>query len=137
MATRSGRPARTPRGNPAPDRRRTGEEGQAMKYATLTSAIAVTLSTIAHAQSQRPSASEVFALRTECAKLGETIFGERLTEIFGDERIGIGVHSVGTHYDPNANRCYVQLIDIYEGGLSRYIQLIDGQTEEQLAYCRV
>jgi hypothetical protein len=107
-----------------------------MKYTTLTSTIAIALSTVAHAQSQRPSASEVFALRTECAQRGEAVFEKRLAEIFGDERIGIATHSFGTHYDPKTNRCYVQVIDEYEGGLSGYIQLIDGQTEEQLAYCR-
>jgi len=108
-----------------------------MKYATLASAIAIALSTIAHAQSQRPSASEVFAPRTECAKLGEAIYRKRLTETFGDDRIGIDVHSLGTHYDPHTNRCFVQLVDLNESNSSLYIQLLDGQTEEQLAYCRV
>jgi hypothetical protein len=108
-----------------------------MKYATLTSAIAITLATVAYGQSQRPNASEAFALRSECAKLGKAIFGKRLAETFGDERIGSGIHSVGTHYDPNTKQCYVQLIDVNEDDSSLYIQLLDGQTEEQLAYCRV
>src|ERR1700761_3144176 len=137
MASHSGRLARTARGDTALDRRRTGEEGQAMKFATLVSAIPIALSTVAHAQLQQPSASEVFASRNECVKLGKTILGKRLAETFGDERIGIGIHSLGTRYDPNTSHCYVQLIDVNEDNSSLCIQLLDGQTEQQLAYCRV
>jgi hypothetical protein len=77
-----------------------------------------------------PTATEVFHLRSECAALGKAILqespvGQELTK------------SVVSHYDPQTNRCYVEL-DIRDADLKKVSErldrfLYDGQTREQLA----
>src|SRR3990172_1063562 len=51
---------------------------------------------------QPPTATEVFRLRSECAKLGE--------KILENNTVGSAVtQSQVSHYDPQTNRCYVEL----------------------------
>src|ERR1039457_4652402 len=78
----------------------------------------------------RPTASEVFRLRSECAKLGdklrdENTIGPALTQ------------DVVTKYNPETNRCYalltIQNIEKSED-VGRY--LYDGQTRELLAFTK-
>ncbi|MGA2722947.1 MAG: hypothetical protein ABSG79_11100 [Bryobacteraceae bacterium] len=62
---------------------------------------------------QKPTATEVFNLRTKCAQLGEKINGEYdLTGIWGatsDDLPYPFAQEHFSHYDPKANRCYVEL----------------------------
>ena len=77
-----------------------------------------------------PTATEVFHLRNECAKMGEKILSETL--------IGIDLSkSQVSKYDPKSNRCYVELFiastdpkdELYTNSV-----LYDGQTGEMLAF---
>ena len=80
-----------------------------------------------------PTATEVFHLRNECAKMGEKILSETL--------IGIDLSkSQVSKYDPKSNRCYVELFiastnnslptdKFYTNSI-----LYDGQTGEMLAF---
>jgi hypothetical protein len=75
------------------------------------------------------SASEVFNLRTQCAKLGD--------EILEGEIVGPALtKDIATHYNPKTNRCYAQVTiqpsDLSGGDSSTY--LYDGQTKEMLAF---
>lgn len=78
----------------------------------------------------KPTATEVFNLRTRCAELGEKILASNV--------IGSALaHEQTSHYDPKTNRCYVA-IDVHMGDLNRYqeyysVYLYDGQTGEMLA----
>ncbi len=62
---------------------------------------------------QKPTATEVFNLRTKCAELGEKINGEYdLTGIQGataDDLPYPFTQEHFSHYDPKTNRCYVEL----------------------------
>lgn len=80
-----------------------------------------------------PTASEVFHLRSECAKLGEKILSENF--------IGNAlVQSQTSKYDTKSNRCYVELFitssdfSLDEDKKYRSSNLYDGQTGELLAY---
>jgi hypothetical protein len=78
--------------------------------------------------SKLPSATDVFNLRTKCAKLGQEL---------DDEMIHGSAISRDTlsNYSIKENRCYVTLNDL-DGGPSRWHSLrglYDGQTEELLA----
>ena len=80
---------------------------------------------------RQPMAKELFELRSKCAALGEkilenNIIGSTLT------------HSQVSHYDTKTGRCYVELT-VQNADLSKPMTifsryLIDGQTEEQLAF---
>ncbi|GFO68027.1 hypothetical protein GMLC_16060 [Geomonas limicola] len=81
------------------------------------------------ADHQPPSASEVFRLRSECAKLGELIMR--------DNKIGADLsQDVVTHYDSRTNRCYAELTvqDPASDGEFITSYLYDAQTKEQLAF---
>jgi len=86
------------------------------------------------ATSPPATASEVFHLRTECAHLGQKILEGNV--------IGVALtQDQVSHYDPQTNRCYVQLT-VQTADLSKptdYFStyLYDGQTGEVLAYARV
>ena len=78
------------------------------------------LSKAAHTQAvadapvfQKPTATEVFNLRTECAELAENINGEYdLTGISlatSDDLPYPFTQEHFSHYDPETNRCYVEL----------------------------
>lgn len=76
----------------------------------------------------KPTATEVFHLRSECAALGEKILNKNV--------IGVALtQDQVSHYDPKTNRCYVQLTvqaaDLSGDHFSTY--LYDGQTGEMLA----
>jgi hypothetical protein len=111
---------------------------------------------------QKPTATEVFNLRSKCAELGEKLNGEY-------DLTGIGLATADdlpypfqqehfSHYDPTTNRCYVELraspnlgvltmlstrnakaLKIRGDFLARYEvdylerRLYDGQTGEELA----
>lgn len=82
---------------------------------------------------QKPSATEIFNLRSRCAALGEKIMNENV--------IGSALtQSQTSHYSPKTNRCYVEL-DVNMADLNRYNEyaaryLYDGQTGEMLAWCK-
>lgn len=78
-----------------------------------------------------PTATEVFSLRSKCSELGDKILennfvGNALTQ------------EVKSHYNPETNRCYVEL-DVHAADLSQYEEhpisryLFDGQTKDMLA----
>jgi hypothetical protein len=79
---------------------------------------------------QLPTASEVFRLRSECAKLGEKILAEHPSgnTNFTDSQI--------SRYNPATNRCFVEL-EVQNADLSKPLvlhrTLWDGQTGELLA----
>jgi hypothetical protein len=79
--------------------------------------------------SRPPSATEVFHLRSECARLGEKILDGNL--------IGPALtQSQLSHYDPKTNRCYVKLTVNRADSFKPYYEgsfLYDGQTGELLA----
>ena len=86
------------------------------------------------APQQLPTATEVFHLRSECAKLG--------AKILNDNSVGRALsQSQLSHYNSNTNRCYIELTvqsaDMTKAPeiMSRY--LFDGQTEEMLAFAKV
>jgi hypothetical protein len=80
-----------------------------------------------------PTASEIFYLRSECAKLGEKILAEHSSHIsnFTDSEV--------SHYNPLTNRCYVETISQWadlSDKTSIHKYLWDGQTGEILATFR-
>ena len=81
-------------------------------------------------QALRPTASEVFKLRSECAGLGDQLLQANI--------IGTALaHDALSHYDPNTNRCYVE-ITVHTADLSaenpyQATYLYDGQTRQMLA----
>lgn len=86
------------------------------------------------ATQQLPTATEVFALRSECARLGAKLLGGNV--------VGSALTSSQvSRYNPKTNRCYVELTvqnadtTLTPTRLSRY--LFDGQTEEILAYAKL
>ena len=75
------------------------------------------------------TATEVFNLRSQCAKLGEVISDEAL--------IGSALtKDSSSHYNPKTNRCYVEVTIMPIAGtrLDVSTYLYDGQTKEMLAY---
>jgi hypothetical protein len=81
-------------------------------------------------QALRPTASEVFKLRSDCSALGDrlleaNIIGHALT------------HDAVSHYDPNTNRCYIEITvhtaDLDADNPYHATYLYDGQTREMLA----
>jgi hypothetical protein len=84
---------------------------------------------------QLPSATEVFHLRSLCAKLGEQLSDENV--------IGSALtQDQVSHYDPKSNRCYVELSvrkinpkDANDDYINR--TFYDGQTKEMLAFAKV
>jgi hypothetical protein len=83
---------------------------------------------------RQPTAKELFELRSKCVALGEKILknnvvGSALTQ------------SQVSHYDTKTGRCYVELT-VQNADLSKPMTiysryLIDGQTEEQLAFTKI
>ena len=84
--------------------------------------------------SPAPTATEIFHLRSECSHLGEKILGGNIvgTALTQDQV---------SHYDPQTNRCYVQLTvqtaDLSKLGEYFATYLYDGQTGEMLAWARM
>jgi hypothetical protein len=82
---------------------------------------------------RKPSATEIFNLRSKCAELGE--------KIINGNTIGIALDQEQfSHYDPKSNRCYVEL-SVHTADVAhldyavRY--LYDGQTGEMLAWSQI
>jgi hypothetical protein len=51
---------------------------------------------------RKPTATEIFNLRSKCAEFGEKIMNENIIGIaLAQEQV--------SHYDPKSNRCYVEL----------------------------
>jgi hypothetical protein len=81
-------------------------------------------------QALRPTATEVFNLRSECAKLGEKLHEANI--------IGPALRDDAlSHYDPNTNRCYIEITvhtaDLNAENPYNATYLYDGQTGELLA----
>jgi hypothetical protein len=90
---------------------------------------------------RKPTATEVFNLRTKCAEIGEKIDKEN---VFATPPMLM--QDQVSHYDPKTGRCYVELtahvnyvllamkpeqVEKYKDYLGRYV--FDGQTGEMLA----
>ena len=80
---------------------------------------------------RKPTAAEVFNLRTKCAELGEKILNGNI--------IGIALtQEQVSHYDPKSNRCYVeltvQMADLTKVNDYFSRSVYDGQTGEMLAF---
>jgi hypothetical protein len=73
---------------------------------------------------QKPTATEVFNLRSKCTELGDRLM-----------RDTYGATGVTSHYDPSSNRCYVRVVIFFEYSKNVYkaVELYDGQTHEKLA----
>lgn len=77
-----------------------------------------------------PTATEVFHLRSECARLAE--------KMLENDVVGIALtKSQLSHYNPQSNRCYVELsaqtADLTDPNIYASDTLYDGQTGELLA----
>jgi len=79
---------------------------------------------------KRPTATEVFNLRSKCAEFGEKVLnGNSIGPALTQEQV--------SHYDPKTNRCYVELwvhmadLTKFQDYEARYV--FDGQTGEMLA----
>jgi hypothetical protein len=81
----------------------------------------------------RPSATEIFNLRSKCAELGEKIMeGNHIGSALTQSQV--------SHYDSGTNRCYVEL-DVNVADLSKWDEynsrcLFDGQTGELLGWVK-
>ena len=77
---------------------------------------------------QPPTATEVFNLRSRCAALGDKIMENNFVSSTLSQ-------SNLSHYDPQTNRCYVELTVIDMSNFGNYFNsvLFDGQTKEILA----
>jgi len=80
---------------------------------------------------RKPTATEIFNLRSRCADFGEKIMAENIIGIaLAQEQV--------SHYDPKSNRCYVELT-VHTADLTKHVDyyffrvLYDGQTREMLA----
>jgi hypothetical protein len=84
---------------------------------------------------QLPSATEVFHLRSLCAKLGEQLSDENaIGSALTKDQV--------SRYDPKSNRCYVELSvrkispkDAIDDYVNR--TFYDGQTKEMLAFAKI
>jgi hypothetical protein len=77
-----------------------------------------------------PTATEVFHLRSECAQLAEKMLEKQKKE---EDTTGSDYWSQLSHYSPDTNRCYVQIVsETADRGASDEV-LYDGQTGEKLA----
>jgi hypothetical protein len=78
---------------------------------------------LALAQAQRPTATEVFQLRNECAKLGK-----EFQATFKETATGAPM-SYNTNYDSQTMRCYFMMrwLPRVKGGDNKW-ELYDGQT---------
>jgi hypothetical protein len=79
---------------------------------------------------QLPTATEVFHLRSECAKMGQ--------QILNDNVVGLALsQSQVSNYNEKTNRCYVELTvqsaDMTKPMTVMHRYLFDGQTKELLA----
>jgi hypothetical protein len=98
-------------------------------------ALAVTVTPVSARQRtfQLPTATEVFNLRSKCAALGE--------KILEDNFLGRSLtQSQVSHYDPQTNRCYVELtVQSADLDPTHYYPrvLFDGQTKEMLAFTKI
>jgi hypothetical protein len=79
-----------------------------------------------------PSASEVFHMRTECAKLGDQLMKDESRESVSNHPPTSKENR--SHYDPRSNRCYVELREWSLTDREDDRLLYDGQTREMLAY---
>jgi hypothetical protein len=83
---------------------------------------------------QLPMATEVFQLRSACARLGE--------QLLEDNAVGAALTKEQvSHYNSQSNRCFVELT-VHMADLSRYDDyvnrtLYDGQTKQLLAFARI
>jgi hypothetical protein len=108
-----------------------------MNTSIITSALALALSAACAGFAQAPSrpcgptATEIFHLRSECSAMGATL---RKEFDFGDNH-----PSETSHYDPQANRCYVLIAEHWGRGTSRgdlghEVTLYDAQSGDTLAH---
>lgn len=79
--------------------------------------------TAAEPSFQKPTATEIFDLRSKCADLGR--------KAQKDLKSVYPTTTAMSHYNPTTNRCYVELTYFNDDGL--FESLIDGQTGDPLA----
>src|SRR5471030_1138476 len=83
---------------------------------------------------RKPTATEVFNLRSKCAELGEKLMNKNIIgNALAQEQV--------SHYDPRANRCYVKL-SVHTADLAHIRDtfaswLYDGQTGEMLGWSEI
>jgi hypothetical protein len=85
-----------------------------------------------------PTATEIFRLRTECAKLGKQLQEDHQHGLLGPGLASWKESQYTTDYDPRSNRCYVVLAlnaptPTFGGGSGSGRLLYGGQSREQLA----
>ena len=83
---------------------------------------------------RKPTATEIFNLRSKCADFGQKIMNENIIgTALAQEQV--------SHYDPTSNCCYVELtvhtVDLthFDDHLARYCY--DGQTGEMVAWSKI
>lgn len=98
--------------------------GQARQHRRMPTAVAALLFCFPAGASPKPTATEVFHLRSECGRLGKQLLEENSITGIADAH---GFSGVTSKYDEETNRCYVLIKDIYlkEGVTQLY--LYDGQ----------
>lgn len=88
-------------------------------------------------KSKEPTAAEVFHLRSECSEFGKQVLGEIISNLPKEDAKAPFKKSQISHYNPTANRCYVEAtLEMTIPGSpyrSTVIVLYDGQTHENLA----
>jgi hypothetical protein len=83
---------------------------------------------------RKPTATEVFNLRSKCAELGEKILNENVIgAALAQEQV--------SHYDPSSSRCYVKL-SVHTADLAHIRDtftsyLYDGQTGQMLGWSEI
>jgi len=110
-----------------------------MKTTLIMSALALVLSAacVGFAQTPTrpcgPTATEIFHLRMECKELGKQFDKESEAQVIRRPEIA-RVHFYAAHYNPQANRCYVEGTTILreDGHDTVIISLHDAQSDEPL-----
>lgn len=106
----------------------------AIAAATSSSPMAASTPSVAAPTNRLPSSSEVFDLRSKCAKLGEKLLAN---DIHGP---AVYIEAVSS-YNPRTNRCHVTLTsqpaDLSLPGRYMNVTLYDGQTGEMLAFYKI
>lgn len=88
-------------------------------------------------KSKEPTATEVFRLRSECSEFGKQVLDEIVSNLPKEAATVPIKKSQVSHYNPTANRCYVETTFEMTIAGSPYrdtvVALYDGQTHENLA----
>jgi len=90
---------------------------------------------------KEPTAAEVFHFRSECSEFGKQVLAELVSNLREEAAKMLIRKSQVSHYNPTANRCYVEItLETAIAGSpwrNTGIALYDGQTHENLAHMKM